>query len=120
MPGQTEATVYLRQIYQAQLAYFAQHNVYAGGHSCFELLGWAPECPNIYGYQCDGCADTIDPNIGDPDPTPVPCSIVSSLTGGTGFTMCASGNIDGDITQDEWIINDAGVLVNTCNDVVEY
>jgi type IV pilus assembly protein PilA len=34
-----------------------------------------------------------------------------------GFTAGARGNIDGDITCDDWIINDIRVLTNTVNDV---
>jgi type IV pilus assembly protein PilA len=35
----------------------------------------------------------------------------------TEFTAGARGNIDGDITCDDWIINDIRVLTNTVNDV---
>jgi hypothetical protein len=35
----------------------------------------------------------------------------------TGFTAGARGNIDDDITCDDWIINDLRVLTNTVNDI---
>ena len=37
--------------------------------------------------------------------------------GANAFTATATGNIDDDATVDTWTINEAGVLVNTVNDV---
>ena len=49
-----------------------------------------------------------------------PCDVNSApagvATSATGFTAGARGNIDGDPTCDDWLINDNKVLTNTSND----
>jgi type IV pilus assembly protein PilA len=55
--------------------------------------------------------------------TTTPCDVNSSPPGvqssGTGFTAGARGNIDGDTTCDDWLVNDNRVLTNLTNDAVE-
>jgi len=114
---QSEAKTNLGAIFTTQVSYFGEYNSYAGGADCFIVLGWGPEGETLYNYECDGMADNIPPTKGDPDPPVVACAILVSATTQFEFTMCASGNIDRDITQDEWVMNDAKVLTNTNNDV---
>jgi len=111
----SEVKTNLGAIYVTQMAYFADHKTYAGGKNCFDLLGWSPSGLTQYAYYCGD--DVIAPTWGAPPELAVPCTITGAATSSTGFTICASGNIDRDKTQDEWIINDAKVFTNTVNDV---
>jgi len=110
-----EGKTNLGAIFTTQVAYFGEYGTYAGGKDCFKLLGWAPEGETLYAYYCGD--DVIAPTKGDPDPPAVPCSVVMPASSATAFTICVSGNIDRDVTQDEWVMNDGKVLTNTVNDV---
>jgi len=112
-----EAIVNLAGIYKAQAAYFGVYNTFAGGIDCFNLLyqrvGWDLEEPkNRYTYHCD--IDSIPP--ANPLAPPTSCTVLFPVSAQFGFTACASGNIDSDMTLDEWDVNDAKRMLRVIND----
>jgi len=111
---QNNAKANLDTVFAAQVAYFSEYNTYAGGDNCFELLGWAPEGQNLHAYFCGG--DFIE-STRIYQPPSLSCALALPASSATGFTICASGNIDRDLTLDEWIINDAKQLTNVINDI---
>jgi type IV pilus assembly protein PilA len=119
-PKQSEAKTNLGGIFTAQVAYFGEHNTYAGGPSAFAAMNWTPGGTGLYSYFC---GDEVIPNEvgarveqrpgGD---WPYPVKPASS---DTGFTCLALGNMDHDPALDVWTIDDAKQLVNRPSDDTE-
>jgi len=88
---QTEAKANLMAIYTAEKIHYASNRSYT---SNLQLLGIELQQANsLYRY--------------------------SAVEDGASFTITASGNIDDDVTEDIWTINQNKELVNTTNDVIE-
>ncbi len=110
---QSEAKTNLGAIFTAQVAYFGEHNTYAGGPDCFSILGWGPEGDTLYSYYCDQDkipADKMNAEV-------APCVGVVPQTSRESFTVCAAGNIDRDKSIDVWSMRDSKFLKNDLNDV---
>ncbi len=111
---QSEAKTNLGSLYTAQVAYFGEHNTYAGGPDCFDLLGWGPEGDTIYNYFCG--ADMLEATM-PYFSIQAECVNVTPASSKDGFTICATGNVDDDPTVDTWSFRDSKVLINDMNDV---
>jgi len=115
---QSEAKTNLGAIYEAQRAYFSDHNTYAGGDQAFQILGWEPLGQTRYAYYCDSA---VIPNLLGRAEIPMPNKNwpveTKPASSQTGFTCMAVGNDDIDETLDVWSINDAKILRNDLNDV---
>ncbi len=110
---QSEAKVNLTAIGVAQAAYFDQHQTYAGGSDCFELLGWAPEGENVYAYYCG--QDLIARKRRDTGCAPPETVAIAKEA----FTVYAVGNVDKDSTCDLWTMDQTRQLQNVLDDVQE-
>jgi ankyrin repeat protein len=115
---EAQMSMYLSQLFQAQVVYYSEHNTYAGTNqdqnaNAFSLLSWTPSNKNTpYSFYlgksklpcrkkgCDPCAN--QPNL--------------SGAGPDSFTIMAAGNIDNDAVCDVWTINDAKEIKNIVND----
>jgi hypothetical protein len=119
-PRYSEAKTNLGAIFTCQVAYFAEHNTYAGGENAFNDLVWSPEGDNLFSYYCG--RDIIPNRKGqktDLKPgTNWPYEVKPEVSS-TGFTCMAIGNIDSDPILDVWLINDAKYLHNEVNDALE-
>ena len=110
---QSEAKQNLKAIFTTQVAYFGDHDTFASGPDCFELLGWKPEGKTRYSYYCGEseikCVrcerDCRYPNL--------------SAISAEGFTVMAAGNVDKDDDCDVLTIDDAKNLLNIQNDVIK-
>jgi type IV pilus assembly protein PilA len=120
---QAEARMNLWAIFTAQMAYYGETNTYAGrsgenGSGAFTDMGWAPQGNTRYAYYAGG--DYIAPTR--PEIT-IPYRPGESWiypirpeASGSGFTVIAVGNVDGDPCLDVWMINDEKQLTNLVND----
>jgi type IV pilus assembly protein PilA len=70
-----------------------------------------------YWYDVSGIPTAIPGGSSVAAPCNVNAAPALVATVVTGFTAGARGNIDDDITCDDWIINDLRVLTNTVNDI---
>jgi len=116
---QSEAKVGLGGIFTTATSYFAENNTFSATSA---QLGYVPAGTTRYDFYYAGtaAANKIQAPAGGAG---VPCSVAptavpvpSSATTG-GFTAGAIGNIDADVTCDEWEINDVRALTNGRNDV---
>jgi hypothetical protein len=114
--SQAEAKVNMGAIFTCQVAYYGEHNTYAGGKQCFDLIGWSPEGDTLYNYYCGddvipcnkkGCDRCLKTKLPNPAPT----------SSAEAFTVYAIGNIDGDTHCDVWSTRDSKELRNDYNDV---
>ncbi|HWR82990.1 MAG TPA: prepilin-type N-terminal cleavage/methylation domain-containing protein [Candidatus Deferrimicrobium sp.] len=96
---QSECKQILKQIYVMQHAY-RQANSFYGDNGITSVAG----------------VSFVFPGIGVEIPVNAMYSY-SVLAAPNTFTATATANIDGDLTIDTWTITDAGVLLNTINDV---
>jgi Tfp pilus assembly protein PilE len=96
-----EAKCHLGRIFTAQYQYFAEHNTYAGGNNCFEILDVEPNKKRLFSYYCGGnkipCTKCKEPC---PDP---PMTLISK----SGFTVMAVGNYDDDPDCAVYTIDDS-------------
>jgi type IV pilus assembly protein PilA len=125
---QAEAKTNLGAIFTTQVAYYGENSSYAGREgmnsppsgtpigNCFADMGWTPEGDTLYTYFCgtDGSA-MIDPT--KPNITHTDCVTQTQITSQENFTVCASGNVDRDVTIDTWSMRDNKELKNDQNDV---
>jgi prepilin-type N-terminal cleavage/methylation domain-containing protein len=109
---QAEATVNLGAIGKLAQSYYAEYDTYVTG---FNGLGWAPNLTTRYGYWYNGeqmpgtpSAPEVGVSYADPGSTATSVS----------FTTAAVGNIDRDVSTDQWTFTDIRVLTNTQSDVV--
>ncbi|MEK6683563.1 MAG: prepilin-type N-terminal cleavage/methylation domain-containing protein [Nitrospirota bacterium] len=115
---QSEAKVNLGAIFTTAASYFAENNTYAA--TTFNTLGYARSGAGKYymwwiadslAGTSAGCTGPLGAN------TVVPTGAAAPAATALGFTAAAVGNIDGDVTCDDWTINDARTLANPSNDV---
>ncbi len=113
---QSEAKVGLGGIFTTATSYFAENGTFSV--TTTPELGYAPAGSPKYSFSYAG--STINSGATAPA-TAGGCggntTVVASSATAIGFTAGAIGNIDGDTTCDEWIINDIRILSNTKNDV---
>ena len=119
---QSEAKISLGAIYTSAVAFGAEQATTTFMPTAAQgigAIGWAPSGTPRYSfwYMVNSAA------VQFPNTTIASCNAVPT-TGGTtvaasasGFTAGARGNIDSDVTCDEWFINDQRVLTNPNNDV---
>lgn len=103
----------LMAIYVRQAAYFSEHNTYAGGEQCFDLLGWEPQAEHRYSFRCGD--SHLAANLEGSDDTP--CAGARHASGRAAFTACASANLDEDEDIDIWTISDSKELLHPSGDV---
>jgi len=109
---QSEAKVGLGGIFTTATSYFAENGTYSVSSAA--ALGYSPAGSPKYSFSYGG--STINSGA-----TAATCggntTVTPSIATATGFTAGAMGNIDGDTTCDEWVINDIRILTNSLNDV---
>ena len=109
---QSEAKVGLGGIFTTATSFFAENGTFSVSSAA--ALGYSPAGSPKYSFSYAG--STINNGA-----TASVCggntTVVASTATDTGFTAGAIGNIDGDTTCDEWIINDIRILSNAKNDV---
>ena len=111
---QSEAKVGLGGIFTSATSYFAENGSFTMG--AISALGYSPAGSPKYSFNYG--ATTINSGA-----TAATCpgtawtGGTTPLVSGTGFTSGARGNIDGDTSCDEWVINDVRILTNPANDV---
>jgi type IV pilus assembly protein PilA len=123
---QSEAKTNLGGIFVSEVAYFGNQGAYGD----FATTGFAlAGATNRYTYRTVAAASAAGPTlIATQSPAPVVvvnCGSASAAaaTTASGFTVTASGDLDGDSAIDQWFVNDLkiGLLVAnqpaTCNDV---
>jgi prepilin-type N-terminal cleavage/methylation domain-containing protein len=108
---QSEAKVGLGGIFTTATSYFAENNTYSVLPSG---LGYAPAGSPKYTFSYNGAViNTVA--------TATICNgvttVVLAAATANAFTSGARGNIDSDVTCDEWTINDVRNLANSANDV---
>jgi len=108
---QEEVKTNLQAIYVAELSYFSNANTYSPH---FNDINWYPLADHHYAYFLPD--ETIQPDVTEPYALPTG---LAPAVGAYGFTAVAVGNIDCDAALDVWTINDAKVMHNLTNDVVE-
>ena len=108
---QLEAKVNLGAIFTAATAYFAANNTYLA--TTFNALGYARTGASQYYlfWESDSIAGS---SSGCTNNSSAPTGVTATVTA---FTAGARGNIDGDLTCDDWLVNDLRILINTSNDV---
>jgi type IV pilus assembly protein PilA len=114
---QAEAKAILGGIFMAATTVMhAQNGTYV--ITDISQLGFAPTGTPKYSYWFD-VSGALTPIPGGSTAT-APCDVTSAPAGvattASGFTAGARGNIDGDPTCDDWLINDNKILTNTSND----
>jgi len=108
---QSEAKVGLGGIFTTAVSYFAENGTYSVLPSG---LGYAPAGSPKYTFAYNSAQINT---VGTATICSSVATAVAPVASATGFTAAAQGNIDGDNTCDEWIINDVRNLSNTANDV---
>jgi len=108
---QAEATLNLGAISKAAGAYYAENDTYASG---FSGLGWAPNFITRYAFfyntdQAPGTPTNPDAGVSYADP--------GSTADTNSFKSWAVGNIDRDMSTDQWYITDNRDLINWQSDV---
>lgn len=116
---QSEAKVNLGGIFTAAGAYKTENKTFV--ISDINQLGYAPSGFSRYSlwYAVNG-VPTMIPSanlVKGPCDVTTPPATVQVAASVAGFTAAAKGNMDSDLTCDEWSINDAKVLTNTLDDV---
>jgi type IV pilus assembly protein PilA len=106
---QSEAKTNLAAVFTAQTSYFSEQGVYGGS---FVDINWAPSGTPRYGYGLS----TNQLGNATFDGTAVAACGGGNVTANA-FTSCARGNVDNDVSFDEWYINDIKTLLNVTNDV---
>ena len=111
---QSEAKVGLGGIFTTATSYFAENGTYSVSSAA--ALGYSPAGSPKYSFSYGG--STINSGA-----TAATCggntTVTPSVASAVGFTAGAMGNIDGDTTCDEWVINDIRILTNSKNDVTQ-
>jgi len=108
---QEEAKKNLAAIYIAEVSYFSNANTYSPN---FNLIAWYPGADHRYAYFLP--EEVIQTGITEPYQLPAGVTVSVSQYG---FTAAAVVNIDCDETLDVWTINDARIIKNLVNDVIE-
>ncbi|MEK7235921.1 MAG: prepilin-type N-terminal cleavage/methylation domain-containing protein [Nitrospirota bacterium] len=123
---QSEAKVSLGAIFTSAVAYQAELQVpsFLPATSISEI-GWAPSGQPRYSFwYAVGTGSGTPTQFPNTSVATTPCNVTSTPSTGatvaaspTGFTAGAKGNVDNDVTCDEWFINDNRALNNFSNDV---
>ena len=115
---QSEAKIGLGGIFTSATSYFAENGTYSLSSAGTGPLGYvvsgSPKYSFSYGGTTINSGSTASSTTGNCGGN---TTVTASLASATGFTAGARGNIDGDATCDEWIMNDIRSLVNAQNDV---
>ncbi|TAL10350.1 MAG: prepilin-type N-terminal cleavage/methylation domain-containing protein [Nitrospirae bacterium] len=118
---QTEAKVGLGGLHTSAMAYAAEQNTFIV--SPLALLGFQLAGASGYDFYYGGTTPSLKvmPASGGAS---APCSVAPTVAplpamSTSGFTAAAIGNIDVDVTCDEWEINDLRILTNGRNDVTQ-
>lgn len=114
----SEAKTNLHAIYTSQQAYHLSYGTFVGGPGAFYVLNWGPSGQTAYSYFCGddvitNTRNTIQTARPGPD-WPFKRSPASSASA---FTCVAVGNIDNDVYQDVWSVDDSGNLHQVMDDV---
>ena len=116
---QSEAKVELGGLFTTATAYFAENNTFSTTGCC--VLGYVPAGTLRYDFYYAGTAAAN--KIQGTGSAAAPCNVVPTAvptpdwTTTGGFTAGAIGNIDNDVSCDQWSMNDVRALVNNYNDV---
>ncbi len=105
---QTEASTSLKSVFTAEVSFFGEANRYTAS---FTELGWVAEPNRRFTYDLGGTTTGR-----------TPASVCAARVAGVAmvdFTAQACGQIDGDPTIDDWIIDSSQVLSNRVNDVLQ-
>jgi type IV pilus assembly protein PilA len=112
---QAEAKVGLGGIFTSAKSYFAENLTYSVG--AVSNLGFTPYGAPLYTFSFGGMTINVGSSASTcPGTTWV--GTAPALTSAS-FTAGARGNIDSDLTCDEWTIDDNRILTNTVNDVLQ-
>jgi type IV pilus assembly protein PilA len=118
---QSEAKISLGAIYTSAVAFGAEQAATTFMPTTAQgigAIGWAPSGTPRYSYwYMVNSAVAQFPNTTIATCNATPATGWTVAAGLTGFTAGARGNIDSDVTCDEWFINDQRVLNNPNNDV---
>jgi type IV pilus assembly protein PilA len=118
---QSEAKIHLGAIYTLEVTYFVEAGHYGSmGEIRYIVAGssnrytYRTGAAGVLGGANTGAAagptqDTINAGNG----AIVPQGVTVALNGPTGFTATAAGNIDADVTLDQWWVNDRKVGLTT-------
>ena len=113
----SEARSNLKGLFSSKVTQMAETESYSCGT---DFCGWAPQGTTRYHYHDDTSGArvaTLNATLAAACTT-APTDVAGTNTGSSQtFTSGASGNIDNDVTCDEWTINDLGTLVNGGDDV---
>ena len=119
---QSEAKTNLGGVFTGQVAYFGERNFYGN----FSQIAWAPTGTTRYTYVSGGYTGTQAAAQGLTSPTdnagyniPPYTPILASARTDNTFMVTATGQIDSDVTLDEWNINEQRVLTNNSDDVTQ-
>ena len=115
---QAEAKVILGGAFIAATSvFFSERGTYV--LSSISDLSFAPVGTPRYSYWFD--VNGTPTAIPGGNTATAPCNVNTTpagvLASSVAFTAAAKGNIDGDPTCDEWLVNDSKSLSNTSNDV---
>jgi len=107
---QVEAKRNLKAIYNMQVAYKANHGVYADS---FDDLNYKIVTDKLFVYQLGMGDSRIGNDVGDKEMV----ETLQKYGSEHGYAAVAVGNLDSDATLDIWVINEKDELVNAVNDV---
>jgi type IV pilus assembly protein PilA len=119
---QSEAKTALGAMFTGATTFFTENALNTYQLTNIGQLAYQPTGTSRYSYWYDvSGAPTAVPGG---SVAAVPCNVTVAPVGGgftvvataTGFTAGARGNIDQDVTCDDWFINDRRILTNTQND----
>ena len=111
---QSEAKTNLGGIFTAETSYFAENSLY--GH--LGTVSWAPVGTPRYRYSSGGGTDQGNVAGVTLAAWVTAVGITNTTPTTYQFTVGAQGNVDTDTYLDQWVINDARVLTNSADDVV--
>jgi len=123
---QSEAKVSLGAIFTSAMAFSAEQTQPTYAPTTAQgigAIGWVPSGTPRYSYWYDvgpgaQTAFTGGSTVTTPcDVSTAPSGTSAAASSATGFTASAKGNVDTDVTCDQWIINDQRNLQVTNNDV---
>lgn len=109
---QAEAKINLGAIGNMAEAYKVEHDTFI---TSIDSLGWAPNVITRYRYWYNGASAVNTPTSPEAG---VNYSDPGSAASANAFTAAAVGNIDSDLTADQWTFDDRRNLNNIQNDAI--
>jgi len=97
----SEAKYNLEAIYKAEISWFGEYNFFSND---FNTIRWRPE-GTIY-YYTFSVGELVGPAGLEGKKQPAPGGITLPGASVQSFTACAWGNIDNDLSEDAWYMND--------------